>query len=143
MKGRYAVRAVCELAQADDGRPVNLADIADRQGISLSYLEQLFAGLRRADVVRSVRGPGGGYLPARPFDQITVSSIFEAVDAMPDVSDPAPGDDTCITQDLWEQLGNQIRWFLNRVTVADILEGRVPGAAGLAAPRRMQPLAAD
>ena len=75
--------------------------------------------------------------------QITVSSIFEAVDAMPDVSDPAAGDDTCITQDLWQQLGNQIRWFLNRVTVADILEGRVPGAAGLAAPRRMQPLAAD
>ena len=79
-KGRYAVMAICDLATSTDGRPVALAEIAERQDISLSYLEQLFAKLRRAGVVKSVRGPGGGYLPARPLKEITIASIVAAVE---------------------------------------------------------------
>src|SRR5512138_1389090 len=78
-KGRYAVMALCDLASHAEGRPVALADIAERQEISLSYLEQLFAKLRRGGLVRSVRGPGGGYLPARPLEDTRISDIILAV----------------------------------------------------------------
>jgi Rrf2 family iron-sulfur cluster assembly transcriptional regulator len=79
-KGRYAVMAMVDLACHCRGTPVSLADIAERQEISLSYLEQLFAKLRRGGLVRSVRGPGGGYLPARPLDETRISDIILAVD---------------------------------------------------------------
>ena len=145
-KGRYAVMAICDLATSTDGRPVSLAEIAERQDISLSYLEQLFAKLRRAGVVKSVRGPGGGYLPARPLKDITIASIVAAVDhtdaaeKAARVAEPKP-----ITHDLWEQLGNQVHWFLKRVSVADGLRGEVPGAVGKAAndDPQAQPIAAD
>ena len=79
-KGRYAVMAMVDLACHCRGAPVSLADIAQRQEISLSYLEQLFARLRRGGLVRSVRGPGGGYLPARPIEETRISDIILAVD---------------------------------------------------------------
>jgi len=133
--------AVCDLAMNGDGRPVSLAEIAERQDISLSYLEQLFAKLRRAGVVKSVRGPGGGYLPARELSDITIASVVAAVDGEegPRVCRPtmpeacAKSKHRCATHDLWEQLGNQVRWFLNRVSVADVISGNVPGAVGVGA----------
>jgi Rrf2 family iron-sulfur cluster assembly transcriptional regulator len=117
---------------------VSLAEIAERQDISLSYLEQLFARLRRAGLVKSVRGPGGGYLPGAELEDITIAAIVEAVDSEAPTGRCTPGatqccagiGEVCQTHDLWEQLGNQIRWFLNRVSVADVLTGRVPGAVG-------------
>ena len=145
-KGRYAVMAICDLATSTDGRPVALAEIAERQDISLSYLEQLFAKLRRAGVVKSVRGPGGGYLPARPLKDITIASIVAAVEQTDAAEKPVPvSEQKPVTHDLWEQLGNQVHWFLKRVSVADVLGGEVPGAVGKAAndDPRAQPLAAD
>ncbi|MBM3581204.1 MAG: Rrf2 family transcriptional regulator, partial [Alphaproteobacteria bacterium] len=79
-KGRYAVMAMVDLASNSRGKPVALADVASRQEISLSYLEQLFSKLRRGGVVKSVRGPGGGYLLARPESETRVSDIILAVD---------------------------------------------------------------
>lgn len=126
---------------------MSLADIAARQDISMSYLEQIFAGLRRAGLVKSVRGPGGGYLPARELGSIAIAEIVAAV------SDDARlgrmgegGNDTverCPTYDLWEQLGNQIRWFLDRISVEDVLQGRVPGAVGADLDPKAVPEAAD
>ena len=137
-KSRYAVMAICDLASTTDGRPVPLAEIAERQDISLSYLEQLFARLRKAGLVKSVRGPGGGYLPGGELSDITIAAIVQAVDNDAPTGRCSPGApnccegvaDTCMTHDLWEQLGNQIRWFLNRISVADVLAGQVPGAVG-------------
>lgn len=150
-KSRYAVMAVCDLASSVNGRPVSLADIAQRQDISLSYLEQLFAKLRRAGLVKSVRGPGGGYLPGGPLGDITIASIVQAVDGESPTGRCSPGAPNCCggierlcqTHDLWEQLGNQILWFLNRVSVADVLSGRVPGAVGANDLSKVYQVAAD
>ena len=79
-KGRYAVMAMVDLASSSKGGPIALADIAERQEISLSYLEQLFARLRKGGLVKSVRGPGGGYLLAHPADEMRISDIILAVD---------------------------------------------------------------
>ncbi len=150
-KSRYAVMAICDLASTTGGRPVPLAEIAERQDISLSYLEQLFARMRRAGIVNSVRGPGGGYLPGSDLSEITIASIVQAVDSDAPTgrcSPAAPGccqgvEAPCMTHDLWEQLGNQIRWFLNRISVADVLAGEVPGAVGARDPHPVFPAAAD
>ena len=134
-KGRYAVMAMVDLAFHSDGRPVSLAEIAARQEISLSYLEQLFGKLRRADLVASVRGPGGGYLLARVKSEICVAAIIDAVDEPTRVtrckggSEPEQGcmkdRSRCLTHDLWEELGNHIRDFMSSVTLEDICERRV------------------
>lgn len=129
--------AICDLAERADGRPVSLADIAERQDISLSYLEQLFARLRRADLVRSVRGPGGGYLPGKAVGDITIADIVQAVDnetprapCGPSASQACGDRQTvCQTHELWEQLGKQMFGYLSRVSVEDVLTGNVPGAA--------------
>lgn len=134
-KARYAVMAMVDLASSVDHGPVKLADIAERQELSLSYLEQLFARLRRAGLVRSVRGPGGGYLPCRGAAEVTIADIVLAVDepirATRCKSGDAPGCRSdrrrCQTHDLWEELGNQIYFFLNAVTLDDVLSGRVVG----------------
>ncbi len=135
-KGRYAVMAMADLAGASEGRPVPLADIASRQQISLSYLEQLFARLRRAGVVASVRGPGGGYRLARSAADTRISDIILAVDEPVDVtrcqhglSGCMEGGKRCITHDLWDELSRHIQLFLSSVTLEDILERRVMGAA--------------
>ena len=119
-KGRYAVMAMVDLAKHSQGRPVALADVAERQGISLSYLEQLVAKLRRNELVNSVRGPGGGYLLARPSVEMTIAEIILAVDEPIRATRCAPGsprgctgDNTrCLTHDLWDELSDQIHLFL-------------------------------
>jgi Rrf2 family iron-sulfur cluster assembly transcriptional regulator len=146
-KGRYAVMAMCDLANHRSGRPVALADIAERQDISLSYLEQLFAKLRRGGLVNSVRGPGGGYLLARPAEETAIADIIMAVDEPIRTTRCSPGqpfgcrgnDTQCMTHDLWEELGNQIYLYLASVSLLDVIERRiaisateprVPGAEG-------------
>ena len=137
-KGRYAVMAMADLARQSDGRPVALADIADRQDISLSYLEQLFGKLRRGAQVKSVRGPGGGYMLARPADEMRVSDIILAVDETIKATRCTPGSPSgcqpdrsrCLTHDLWEELGNQIHLFLSSVTLGDIINNHVLGRSG-------------
>ena len=136
-KGRYAVMAMADLAQNGKGKPVTLADIADRQEISLSYLEQLFAKMRKAGLVKSVRGPGGGYLLGRLPGEVRVADIVLAVDEPIKATRCTPGSPygchshrgRCLTHDLWEELGNQIYLFLSAVTLADVCERRVLGAS--------------
>ncbi|MCR9071813.1 MAG: Rrf2 family transcriptional regulator [Alphaproteobacteria bacterium] len=132
-KSRYAVMAICDLAERANGKPVSLADIAQRQDISLSYLEQLFARLRRAGLVKSVRGPGGGYLLGKTASEIKIAAIVQAIDNETKRGGSGAGStkadkQPCQTHDLWEQLGKQMFWYLNRVTVEDVLVGTVPGA---------------
>ena len=138
-KGRYAVMAMVDLAKHAQGRPVSLAEIAERQEISLSYLEQLFAKLRKGGLVKSVRGPGGGYLLAFDAAETRVSDVILAVDEPIRATRCAPGAPTgcranksrCLTHDLWEELGNQIHLFLSSVSLADVVERRLLGASGL------------
>ncbi len=128
-KGRYAVMALVDLAAQESSLPVTLADIAERQEISLSYLEQLFAKLRRGGLVTSVRGPGGGYLLARPAAETRISEIILAVDEPIRATRCTPGQpfgcrsnkSRCLTHDLWEELGNQIYLYLSSVTLADVV----------------------
>ncbi len=138
-KGRYAVMAMVDLAMFSDNKPISLADIADRQEISLSYLEQLFAKLRRGGLVRSVRGPGGGYLLAREDTETRISDIILAVDEPIRATRCTPGQpfgcrinkSRCTTHDLWEELGNQIYLYLSSVTIADVVNKRILGTSGL------------
>ena len=140
-KGRYAVMAMVDLARHSNGNPVSLAEIADRQEISLSYLEQLFAKLRRGGLVKSVRGPGGGYLLARPMDGTRISDIILAVDEPIKATRCTPGlssgchtdQSRCLTHDLWEELGNQIHLYLSSVTLEDVVNRRVLGTARMIA----------
>jgi len=138
-KGRYAVMAMVDLAQRCDTGPISLADIAARQEISLSYLEQLFAKLRRCGLIKSVRGPGGGYLLAHDRDETRIADIILAVDeplhavrCSPGAAIGCRGDRSrCLTHDLWEELSNQIRLYLTSVTLGDVCEKRVLGTSGL------------
>jgi Rrf2 family iron-sulfur cluster assembly transcriptional regulator len=135
-KGRYAVMAMADLAAHEGGdRPVSLAEIAKRQEISLSYLEQLFAKLRRGALVKSVRGPGGGYRLSRPSAEVRIADIIVAVDEPINATRCRPGSPKgctgtttrCVTHDLWEELGRQIHVFLSSVTLADVVEKRILG----------------
>ena len=139
-KARYAVMAMVDLACHSDGAPVCLADIAERQEISLPYLEQLFAKLRRSGLVRSVRGPGGGYLLAYNRDETRIGDILAAVDEPIHAVRCTPGAATgcridrsrCLTHDLWEELSNQIHLYLSSVSLGDVCERRVLGTSGIA-----------
>ncbi len=119
---------------------MSLADIAERQEISLSYLEQLFAKLRRSGLVKSVRGPGGGYLLTRDRDETRISDIILAVDEPIQVVRCSPGAaigcrgdrSRCLTHDLWEELSNQIHLYLSSVSLGDVCDKRVLGTSGLA-----------
>ena len=138
-RGRYAVMAMAELAMrtggASEAQPVTLAEIAARQDISQSYLEQLFGRLRRAGLVRSARGPGGGYRLARPAAELTIAEIVVAVDENLRATRCPPGsgrgcmkDETrCVTHDLWEELGIHIHHFLDSVSLEDVCARRVLG----------------
>ncbi len=138
-KGRYAVMAMVDLACRSDGKPVALADIAERQEISLSYLEQLFAKLRKGGLVKSVRGPGGGYMLSQTPERTRISDIILAVDEPIRATRCAPGSpegcrinkSRCLTHDLWEELGHQIHLYLSAVTLADVRERRILGTSGL------------
>ncbi len=137
-KGRYAVMAVVDLARQASDKPIALAEIAERQEISLSYLEQLFAKLRRAGLVKSVRGPGGGYLLGHPAPDMRISDIILAVDEPIRATRCTPGSPTgcmalakrCETHDLWEELSRQIHLYLSAVSVADVVSKRVLGTSG-------------
>ncbi len=128
-KGRYAVTAMLDLAVHDGVGPISLADISQRQGISLSYLEQLFAKLRRRDLVASVRGPGGGYKLKGQPGEITVASIIDSVDENVDATRCAgrgdcQGGEICLTHELWSELSDQIHSFLSDITLASIIDKR-------------------
>jgi len=131
--------AMVDLATQSDGRPIALADVAERQEISLSYLEQLFGRLRRNQLVKSVRGPGGGYLLARDASEIRVADVIMAVDEPIKATRCTPGSPSgcqgrqqrCLTHDLWEELGNQIYLFLSSVSLDDVATRRVLGASGI------------
>jgi Rrf2 family iron-sulfur cluster assembly transcriptional regulator len=123
--GRYAVTAMMDLAIHGPHGPVTLADISQCQSISLSYLEQLFAKLRKKNLVRGVRGPGGGYRLARPATEITIAAIIAAVDEKVDSTcgegEPCGNDKTCLTHELWCGLSRQIYTFLDGITLAAFL----------------------
>ncbi len=126
-KGRYAVTAVLDLALHQGNGPVSLAAISERQGISLSYLEQLFAKLRRNEIVSSTRGPGGGYKLTNSVDEVSVSDIILAVDESCKVVDCGDSDGChdgayqCLTHDLWQELSNEIRTFLDGISLSEIM----------------------
>lgn len=125
-KGRYAVTAMLDIAIHDHAGPVALADISRRQGISLSYLEQLFARLRRHQLVTSTRGPGGGYTLSRAAADIPVGAVIEAVDEQVDVTrcgghGDCQCDQPCLTHQLWLELSQQIRGFLQDMTLGDLM----------------------
>jgi Rrf2 family iron-sulfur cluster assembly transcriptional regulator len=132
-KGRYAVMAMADLArrESEASRAVALADIAARQEISLSYLEQLFARLRRKGLVKSARGPGGGYRLARAAEGTTIAEIVHAVDEPLRATrcQAAKGcmmkGERCLTHDLWADLGAQIEGYLSSVSLADVVGGRL------------------
>jgi Rrf2 family iron-sulfur cluster assembly transcriptional regulator len=134
-KGRYAVTALADIALLGAGMLAPLADIAERQDISLSYLEQLFVKLRKAGLVESVRGPGGGYRLAQPAEQTRISDVMAAVDerlnAMACENGEKSGQGcggsqaTCLTHNLWEQLSAHVYVFLNQTTIADVIGDRM------------------
>ena len=125
-KGRYAVTAMLDLALHEDQGPITLADISLRQGVSISYLEQLFAKLRRSKLVESVRGPGGGYRLSGGPAAISVAQIVEAVNDSTDATRClGKGDcqhgEVCLTHHLWSDLSARLRQFLNGITLADLV----------------------
>jgi Rrf2 family transcriptional regulator, iron-sulfur cluster assembly transcription factor len=128
-KGRYAVTAMLDLAIHADREPVTLSDISVRQDISLSYLEQLFARLRRRELVLSVRGPGGGYRLGRATGDIAIVDIIDAVDESVDATrcqgqGNCQQGETCLTHHLWEDLSQQIHDFLKDISLDDLMKRR-------------------
>jgi Rrf2 family transcriptional regulator, iron-sulfur cluster assembly transcription factor len=128
-KGRYAVTAMLDLALHGAEHPVSLADISGRQDISLSYLEQLFAKLRRNNLVSSVRGPGGGYRLSRSGHEIFVAQIIDAVNETVDATGCGGSADcqqgeVCLTHHLWCDLSDQIHGFLSQISLSNLVERR-------------------
>ena len=130
-KGRYAVMALIDIGQHSGGEPVSLAEIAERQDISQEYLEQLFGKLRRAGLVESARGPGGGYRLARGMNEIPVADIVLAVDEElrvtrcdGDAVDGCVTGERCNAHDLWSSLGRQMMNFLGSITLEDVVQKR-------------------
>ena len=126
-KGRYAVTAMLDLALHNTQGPINLAEIAKRQEISLAYLEQLFAKLKKCSLVESARGPGGGYRLKRAADEISVRDVINAVDEPVDATrcggrENCQGELRCLTHDLWEDLNTRISEFLDGVTLGDLIQ---------------------
>lgn len=125
-KGQYAVRAMVDLAYYAKDRPVTLQEISEREDISVNYLEQLFAKLRRNEIVNSVRGPGGGYVLAKKAEELRIGEIVEAVEESLSPVACVEGDkgcdriDKCVTFRLWKGLGDRIKDFLNSITVQDL-----------------------
>jgi Rrf2 family iron-sulfur cluster assembly transcriptional regulator len=143
-KGRFAVTAMLDLALQNEHKPVTLAGISERQAISLSYLEQLFSRLRRNGLVKSVRGPGGGYRIARNPAEISVSEIISAVDELIDATqcggqENCHDDRRCMTHDLWASLNGKILEYLSGVSLADLVASQREGKKIIFAGRRAQP----
>ncbi len=138
-KAQYAVRALVSLNLTSAGHPVSIKDISEREKISLNYLEQLFVKLRRGGIVNSVRGPGGGYVLAKPAADIQIDQIIDTVEEalMPLSCMNADGScgcgAECTTQAVWQGLGNQIRSFLASMTLEDLTnDGRRQSACRVA-----------
>ena len=126
-KGRYAVTAMLDLALHEDEGPISLADISQRQEISLSYLEQLFAKLRKNQLVKSIRGPGGGYELNQEANAIVIAEIIDAVNESLDTTrcqgaGDCQGGEICLTHYLWRDLSQQIHDFLSKISLADLVE---------------------
>ncbi|MDO6543742.1 Fe-S cluster assembly transcriptional regulator IscR [Photobacterium sanguinicancri] len=126
-KGRYAVTAMLDVALHSQDGPVPLADISERQGISLSYLEQLFSRLRKAGLVASVRGPGGGYRLGEDADAIAIGMVIAAVDESVDATKchgkgGCQGGARCLTHTLWHDLSSRISGFLNNITLGELMK---------------------
>ena len=132
-KGRYAVMALVDMATYANGKPMQIAKIADRQAIDKGYLEQIFSKLKKEGLVESTRGPGGGYKFARPIDEIRIADIMFAVDetikmtrceeksALGCMHDKS----RCLTHHLWEELGATIYGFLSTLTIDDVCKKRI------------------
>ena len=128
-KGRYAVTAMLDLALHYEDGPITLADISRRQGISLSYLEQLFSRLRKKELVISARGPGGGYRLSREASEIAVADVVTAIDEKVDATRcgglaNCQDDEPCLTHELWTDLSERIYDFLSGITLADLVNRR-------------------
>ena len=126
-KGRYAVTAMLDLSLNYGVRPITLADISDRQGISLSYLEQLFSNLRRQGLVSSSRGPGGGYRLSRSADEVTVLDIISAVDEKVDTTrcegkGNCSNGEQCLSHEIWHSLSEQIKMYLGGITLGQVVK---------------------
>ena len=126
-KGRYAVTAMLDLAFHTEAGPITLSDISKRQDISLSYLEQLFTRLRKQELVRSTRGPGGGYSLNRPVDQLAVAEIVAAVDETVDTTRCSGASNChdgqqCLAHELWDDLSQQIFGFLKNISLQDLMQ---------------------
>lgn len=131
-RGRYAVTAMFDIALRPEGERVTLNEISQRQGISLSYLEQIFARLRRAGLVSSLRGPGGGYTLARPAAEISVADIIHAVDEVLDARYCQGGRDChngqeCLSHMLWNDLSEKIEAYLHEITLQQLIDQRRDG----------------
>lgn len=142
-RGRYAVTAMLDLALHEGGGPVALGDVSKRQDISLSYLEQLFAKLRRGGLVISTRGPGGGYRLSRPAADVTISQVIDAVDENVEYTRcggrrNCQREERCLTHDLWESLSEHVRGFLDGVTLDDLMQR--PGVREVAARQDAEPV---
>lgn len=142
-KGRFAVTAMVDLAMQHGGGPVTLAEISQRQKISLSYLEQLFGKLRRRALVDSVRGPGGGYLLAKDMAAISVADVIVAVDEPIDATqcggkENCHDDRKCITHDLWANLNQHIFDYLGAVTLKQLVDEQKAKQNGIAQVRDMR-----
>ena len=126
-KGRYAVTAMLDLALHQNGGPISLADIAHRQGMSLSYLEQLFARLRKRDLVKGVRGPGGGYSLGHEAKDIHVAQVITAVDESVDATKcggahNCQNNERCLTHDLWRDLSTRIYDYLDNISLQELMD---------------------
>jgi len=141
-KGRYAVMAMTDLASQGDGHPVTLAEIAERQQLSVAYLEQLFARLRRRGLVQSVRGPGGGYLLTKTAAETSIADVVTAVDEPLRATRCAGHGSTlgcmkggvkCATHNLWEATGQLIHDYFASISLADVAGGRLPSLPARAA----------
>lgn len=131
-KGKYAVTAIIDIAKNCEGRPVNLAEVAKRQNITLNYLEQIFQKLKSKGLVKSSRGPGGGYMLSNSPSNIKISHIIDAVGEEVKITRCAKGTigciqkgTKCITHDLWSGLDMSIRSYLDNLSISDVLSGQV------------------
>lgn len=125
-KGRYAVTAMLDVALHSEDGPVPLADISERQEISLSYLEQLFAKLRKQQLVTSIRGPGGGYRLGRAAESIAIGEVIAAVNESIDATKcngkaDCHGGEKCLTHNLWQDLSDRISKFLDSITLGELV----------------------
>ena len=121
-KGRYAVTAMLDIAYYDKGNPISLAEISSRQNISLSYLEQLFSRLKKRGLVESIKGPGGGYRLSKDANNIVISEVIQAVDDNLETTScngkaNCHNNSQCISHNLWQDLGIEIKNFLSDVTL--------------------------